>query len=108
MAHIAISTYYPFGKTAEVNAVFAKLQQNPSRLLSKSSGPYTWPTRDGIESFHVWEVPNAKVHDATIRLVAGMTQYLGIEGYRYEIRPVATAAENEEIQSAVAQLESNK
>jgi len=105
MAHLAVFSYYPYNKAAEVAAVYTKLQQNRSALLAKSTGPYMWVTPHGVETFQAWEVQNSKLYDATIRLYAAMSQYSGIEGYRYDVRTVATASEGEDMRAALAQMQ---
>ena len=91
MAHIAIFSWYPLSKQVEVSAVWNKGRENPTMLLTKGVGPYHRITPDGIETFSVFEVENAKLNDALNELGARMFKYIGIEGYRYEIRLVSAA-----------------
>ncbi len=67
-----------------------------------------WSTRDGVETFQAWEVPKAKLYDASVRLVAAMAQYQSIEGYRYDFRIVITPADGQDLRSAMDQLEGKK
>lgn len=93
MATVAISSWYPVTKLAEVGAVFTKQQQNRPLIPFKLSGPYNWSTRDGVETFAAYEVANAKLYDFLLVLSMRMMEYHGIEGYRYELRVVGSPSE---------------
>ena len=106
MAHIAVFSWYPPSKAAEVTAVFNKGQQNISPIFQKSNGPYTWATRDGVETFAAYEVANNKLYEAFIELHAALAQYAGIEGYRYDIRSVGGSGDAEPLQKAISRRQS--
>jgi hypothetical protein len=107
MATVTLSVIYPNNKQAEVSEVFNKIAQNPDPTWPevKVTGPFMWTSKEGAESFFAYEVANGKLYDAVMLLHAACSQYAGIEGYRYDVRVVATLADSEFVQKGIARLQ---
>ena len=93
MAFVAIISNFPPSKQVEVDQVFTKLQQTAPPRFIKGRGLFQWGSRDGTEVISIFEMNNAKLYDGLLELSARMVEFNSIEGYRYDIRVVATPAD---------------
>ncbi|MCJ7743725.1 MAG: hypothetical protein MUO99_04100 [Dehalococcoidales bacterium] len=108
MAFVAIISNYPLSKQAEVTQVFNKLLQTPPPPFIKGRGQFQWPSRDGAEVFTVFEIDNAKLYDGFLELAARMAEFSSIEGYRYDLRVVATAADMQAMARLIAERQAKQ
>ncbi|MBF0201644.1 MAG: hypothetical protein HQK66_10095 [Desulfamplus sp.] len=76
---------YPPESAKEIARRYLTAPVLPDFLLKR--GPYVYATREGIQSITFYELDNARLAEGIRVLGDNMAVYIGVPGYRYEIKP---------------------
>jgi len=88
------TTRMPTNKSIEVAKVFAKAVKKPlPSCLKRGNVLVTASGEEWFKALAIYEVEDAKLADAIKALVEYEAQFIGIEGYRYQVDIMLDAEE---------------
>jgi hypothetical protein len=88
---IVIQGSWPLESQEELQKRFQSLPAVPDNMTLR--GPYTCPTKDGLQSIAIYEVDQSKFAEAIFAVANRYTAYIGVPGFSYDLRICAEPGE---------------